>query len=36
MGCMAASKSGHVGPEAVANQVNVLKRHVGGLLENQK
>lgn len=32
IGCMAASKSCHVSPEAVANEVDVLKRHVGGFL----
>lgn len=34
IGCMTASESRHMSPEAVANQVDVLKRHVGGLLES--
>lgn len=29
---MASSESCNVGPEAVANQVDVLQRHVGGFL----
>lgn len=32
IGGVASSKSCNVGPEAVANQVDVLQRHVGGFL----
>lgn len=33
---MAASKSCHMSPKAVANQVDVLKRHVGRFLEKSQ